>query len=234
MVETLCHCRSSADVTDPRNGVIIALKSLATTYRNLHKQGAQLEERISILVETINPQATSILGSGAVVAADLIVSARENPGQIHSEAAITYLCGVAPLPASSGRTYRHRLNQAGARRANAALHQIALVRMHYDQRTRDYLAKRTNQGLSKKEILRCLKRAIVREVYRVLWLGQSVTTQCHIPVNELKSRRLSRKMLQVQVAEKLGCAPARNSDIGTGKRPLTELRSAYEKFPQNT
>ncbi|HAT1252208.1 TPA: helix-turn-helix transcriptional regulator, partial [Corynebacterium striatum] len=106
----------------------------------------------------------------------------------------------------------------------------ALVRMHHDQRTRDYVAKRTKEGLSKKEILRCLKRAIVREVYRVLCLGQAVLPTGQVEVDELKARRIERQLSQAQVAEKLGCAPARISDIETGKRPLPELRLAYEEL----
>ncbi|MGN6019902.1 transposase [Corynebacterium striatum] len=230
MVEALSRCRPSADLADPRNGVLLALKTLATTYRDLQKQGTQLEKHISILVEMINPHVTSIFGCGSVVAADLIVSVGDNPGRIHSEAALAHLCGVAPIPASSGRTHRHRLNRGGDRRANSALHRIALVRMHHDQRTRDYVAKRTKEGLSKKEILRCLKRAIVREVYRVLCLGQAVLPTGQVEVDELKARRIQRQLSQAQVAEKLGCAPARISDIETGKRPLPELRLAYEEL----
>lgn len=230
MVEALSRCRPSADLADPRNGVLLALKTLATTYRDLQKQGTQLEKHISILVERINPHVTSIFGCGSVVAADLIVSVGDNPGRIHSEAALAHLCGAAPIPASSGRTHRHRLNRGGDRRANSALHRIALVRMHHDQRTRDYVAKRTKEGLSKKEILRCLKRAIVREVYRVLCLGQAVLPTGQVEVDELKARRIERQLSQAQVAEKLGCAPARISDIETGKRPLPELRLAYEEL----
>ncbi|HCG2987997.1 TPA: transposase, partial [Corynebacterium striatum] len=101
MVEALSRCRPSADLADPRNGVLLALKTLATTYRDLQKQGTQLEKHISILVEMINPHVTSIFGCGSVVAADLIVSVGDNPGRIHSEAALAHLCGVAPIPASS-------------------------------------------------------------------------------------------------------------------------------------
>lgn len=99
-----------------------------------------------------------------------------------------------------------------------------------DQRTRDYVAKRTKEGLSKKEILRCLKRAIIREVYRVLCLGQAVLPTGQVGVDDLKARRVERQLSQAQVAEKLGCVPARISDIETGKRPLPELRSAYEEL----
>ncbi|MGP5629698.1 transposase, partial [Corynebacterium casei] len=114
-----------------------------------------------------------IVGCGALVSADLLISIGDNPERIHSEAALANLCGVAPLPASSGRTNRHRLNRGGDRRANSALYRIALVRMRYDQRTKAYVARRTAEGLSKKEIIRCLKRAIIREVYRVICTKRS-------------------------------------------------------------
>lgn len=172
----------------------------------------------------------SIFGGVSWVAADLIVSVGDSPSRIHSEAALAHLSGVAPIPASSGRTHRHRLNQGGDRRANSALHRIALVRMQHDQRTRDYEVKRTKAGLSKKENLRCLKRAIVREVYRVSCMHQASTPSGQIGVADLKARRVEKQLSQAQVAEKLGCAPGRISDLETGKRPLPELRSAYEQL----
>ena len=88
--------------------------------------------------------------------------------RLHSEAALAALCGTSPLQASSGKTQRHRLNRGGDRQANNALWTIAMVRMRSDARTRDYVAKRTSQGLSKKEIHRCLKRYIVRELYPLI------------------------------------------------------------------
>ncbi|MGW0008078.1 transposase, partial [Nocardia grenadensis] len=84
----------------------------------------------------------------------------ENPHRIRSEAAFARLCGVAPIPASSGRTHRHRLNRGGDRQANAALHRIAITRLRWDPATRAYAQRRTTQGLTKKEIIRCLKRYI--------------------------------------------------------------------------
>jgi transposase len=95
-------------------------------------------------------------------------TAGDNPDRLRSEAALAHLCGTAPLPASSGRTDRHRLNRGGDRAANTALHTIALCRMRYDPRTKAYVERRTKQGLSKKEIIRCLKRYIVREVHTAL------------------------------------------------------------------
>jgi transposase len=105
---------------------------------------------------------------GTDVAGAHLVAAGDNPERLSSEAAFARLCGVAPLPASSGRTNRHRLNRGGDRIANNALWRIVLVRMSSDPRTRYYMERRTKEGLSKKEIIRCLKRYVAREVYRRL------------------------------------------------------------------
>ena len=105
---------------------------------------------------------------GVYLAAILLVTAGDNPTRLRSEAALAALCGTSPLQASSGKTQRHRLNRGGDRQANNALWTIAMVRMRSDVRTRDYVAKRTSQGLSKKEIHRCLKRYIVRELYPLI------------------------------------------------------------------
>ncbi|MBC8945380.1 IS110 family transposase [Xenorhabdus indica] len=101
-------------------------------------------------------------------AATLLAVAGDNPERLKNEAALAALCGVNPLPASSGKTVRHRLNRGGAREANNALWTIALVRMRSDPRTKIYTQRRTNEGLSTKEILRCLKRYIVRELYPLI------------------------------------------------------------------
>ena len=105
-----------------------------------------------------------------------MVAAGSNPQRLHSEAAFAALCGVSPIPASSGKTNRHRLNRGGDRQANAALHRIVLVRLRYDCRTKAYLSRRTAEGLTKSEIIRCLKRYVAREVFQVL-LNQIPTAQ---------------------------------------------------------
>jgi transposase len=107
-------------------------------------------------------------GIGLDTAGQLLVTAGDNPGRLGSEAAFARLCGVAPLPASSGRTDRHRLNRGGDRQANHALWRITLVRMHCHEPTKAYVQRRTQQGLSKLDIMRCLKRYIAREVYHHL------------------------------------------------------------------
>ena len=91
-----------------------------------------------------------------------------HPERVRAEAAFAKLCGVSPIPASSGKTTRHRLNPGGDRQANSALHRIAIVRLRYCERTQQYAKRRIAEGRSKREILRCLKRYIAREVYRTL------------------------------------------------------------------
>ena len=120
------------------------------------------------LVEKINPQLLATPGIGADVAGQLLVTAGQNTNRIRSEAAFAMLCGAAPLPASSGKTTRHRLNRGGDRHANRALWRIVITRMATDPRTRAYVTRRTAEGLSKTEIIRCLKRYIAREVHALL------------------------------------------------------------------
>lgn len=107
-------------------------------------------------------------GVGPETAGQLLTSAGDNPDRLRSEAAFAHLCGVAPVPASSGHTHHHRLNRGGDRAANNALHTIVLVRTKYDQRTREYVARRTAEGMDKKDIVRCLKRFVAREIYKHL------------------------------------------------------------------
>ena len=106
---------------------------------------------------------------GAATAGQLMVSAGEKHDRIASEAAFAMLCGVAPIPANSGKNQNNfRLNRGGDRAANAALYRIVLCRLRYDERTRAYVERRTQQGLSKRRIRRCLKRYIARQIYRTL------------------------------------------------------------------
>ncbi|MGD9528708.1 MAG: transposase [Pseudonocardia sp.] len=109
-------------------------------------------------MSAINPALVALNGISTDLGGQLLVTAGENPDRLRSEAAFAMLCGVAPLPASSGRTHRHRLNRGGDRHANSAIYQVVLCRLRWDQRTRAYVERRTAQGMSKKEIIRCLKR----------------------------------------------------------------------------
>ena len=128
---------------------------------------AELDRFIAPLVEELAPDLLKLEGVGTASAGELLVTAGENPDRRRSEASFAMLCGACPLPASSGKTRRHRLNRGGNRQANSALHMIVLCRMRTDPRTRTYVERRTGEGLSKREVMRCLKRYVAREIYRV-------------------------------------------------------------------
>ncbi len=145
-----------------------ALRSVARRYEYLSKEIQQLDEQLDRLVSVAAPELIAVEGVGTDTAASLLIAAGDNPERLKNEAAFAHLCGAAPIPASSGKTVRHRLNRHGNRDANRALYVIAVCRMSHDERTRTYVAKRTAEGKSKKEIIRCLKRYIAREVYRIL------------------------------------------------------------------
>jgi transposase len=145
-----------------------ALRELARRIEFLDAHNARLEARISELVIAHCPALIGLAGVGPHSAAQLLAAAGDNPQRIRSEAAFAKLCGVCPMPASSGKTTRHRLNRGGDRRANNALFTIVLNRMQRDPNTRAYVERRTAEGMSKKEIMRCLKRYVAREIYHVL------------------------------------------------------------------
>ncbi|GAA1576889.1 IS110 family transposase [Dactylosporangium maewongense] len=157
-----------ADAASPGTAVAIALCSLARRHQQLSTEIADLNEVLEPLVATINPGLLAANGVGADVAGQLLVTAGDNHDRLTGEAGFAMLCGVAPIPASSGRTTRHRLNRSGDRQANAALYRVVLCRLRWDPRTREYVQRRTKEGLSKKEIIRCLKRYIARELYQLI------------------------------------------------------------------
>jgi transposase len=128
----------------------------------------ELDKTLETLTRQAAKRLRSQFGVGPQTAATLIAVAGDNPERLHSEAALAALCGANPLPASSGKTVRHRLNRSGDRSANNALWTITLVRMRSDPRTRAYVARRTAGGKSTKEIQRCLKRYIVPELYPLI------------------------------------------------------------------
>jgi transposase len=157
-----------ARIGEPEQAAKTALRALARRHAALTDEIDELDDLIEPLVAAINPELLACTGVGADVAGQLLVTAGQNADRLHSEPAFAMLCGVAPIPASSGRTNRHRLNRGGDRQANAALYRVVLCRMRWDPRTRAYVERRTKEGLSKKDIIRCLKRMIARELYYVL------------------------------------------------------------------
>ena len=146
----------------------ITLKSLARRYLELDDEIADYDAMIKTLVDELAPELIARLAVGYTSASQLLITAGDNPERLRSEARFAALCGVNPIPASSGKTHRHRLNRGGDRAANSALHIIAIGRLRTEARTRAYVDKRVAQGHSKLEAIRCLKRYIAREVYRLL------------------------------------------------------------------
>jgi transposase len=143
-----------------------ALRNLARRWKSLDAEIKGLNRQIEALVRTSAPELVQLHGVGIELAGQFLVTAGDNANRIHTEAAFAKLCGVAPQPASSGRsTGRHRLSRSGNRAANSALYIVAIVRIRHHQPTRDYVQRRTAEGLSKREIIRCLKRYIAREIY---------------------------------------------------------------------
>ncbi|WP_435823977.1 IS110 family transposase [Kitasatospora aureofaciens] len=168
LIRTLARLRPGADLSTPLAATRSALRRLARRHQTLTDEITEIDAEIGPLVKQTAPELLALFGVGPETAGQLLASAGDNPERMRSEAAFAHLAGVAPIPASSGRTHRHRLNRGGDRAANNALHTIVLVRMRHDERTRAYVARRTKEGMSKKDITRCLKRFVAREVYRAL------------------------------------------------------------------
>jgi transposase len=145
-----------------------AMATLGRRIAALEAEAKRVDELLVPLVRAGAPSLLQVFGVGPDTAATLLVAAGDNPQRIRNEAAWAHLCGVAPIPASSGKTNRRRLNRGGNRQANHALYTIAVTRMHYDQRTRTYVQRHLESGRAKPEIIRNLKRYIAREVYRHL------------------------------------------------------------------
>lgn len=199
-----------------------ALRRLARRYEYLTIDITDADEDLRALVGSAGPAMIATKGYGVITSATLLVTAGSNPERLRSEASFAALCGAAPIPASSGKTNRHRLNRGGDRQANWALHQIALVRLSNDQRTKDYAARLRANGKTKKDTLRCLKRAIAREAFGLLVHPGPVPD-----TGDLRALRLERGATLTQAAAHLGADAARLSELERGRRPNAALTIAY-------
>jgi transposase len=175
LIETCARLRPAATGTDLpscENPVLVAAKAalrrLARRHQQLHAEVGEHDADLAALTAAAAPKLLALQGVGPEVAGQLLTTAGDNPERLRSEAAFAHLCGVAPIPASSGRINRHRLNRGGDRAANSALFTIVLCRLRYDPATRAYAERRTKEGLSKPEIIRCLKRYVAREIFQAL------------------------------------------------------------------
>ena len=160
------RCHRSWDIE--HTATATTLRCLARRIRALNEEAAEHEKAIKTIVRSWRPELLDQVGVGPIVAA-VVLCAWSHPGRIHSEAAFAMLAGVAPIPATSGQvTNRHRLNRHGDRQLNRAIHTIVLSRIRHDQTTRTYVDRRTSEGKTSREVKRCLKRYVARDLYRLL------------------------------------------------------------------
>lgn len=141
------------------------LRALARRWLELATEIKEHDRVLDELTGAVSPSLRGAFGIGADTAAEMLIVFGDNPERIHSEAAFAKLRGVAPIPASSGKTNRHRLSRGGHRQANSALYRVVIVRMRFHQPTIDYVARRSCEGRTKRDIIRCLKRFLAREIY---------------------------------------------------------------------
>lgn len=151
---------------DYQGEAIFTMRLLARRVQHLSDEVKELTRRTTRAVRACRPQMLDLVGVGPDSAAVLLTAAGDNPDRLVDEASFAALCGVSPVEQSSGKTQRRRLNRGGHRQANAALYRIVQTRIRWDERTQEYLRRRTAEGMSKREIIRCLKRYVARELYR--------------------------------------------------------------------
>lgn len=224
-VKAMVVSRPSGDPADPVVATLMTLKRMGARHRFLSEEIDETDAALAAIVSTYAPELLDVNGVGTVVASQLLVTFGDNPERMSSEGAFAALAGVAPVPASSGKTRRHRLSRGGDRQANSSLYRIVVVRMSTDARTRAYVAKRTEDGLSKKDIIRCLKRYVAREIFHVMQNPRPAPL-----TNDLRTLRLELGLTQVIVAAALGTWPATISRIEHGKSRDREAIARYRTW----
>ena len=215
--------RLGADASEPLAATRLALRTLARRYEALSEEMRELEQVLDELTAKANPALRGVKGVGVDVAAILLTAAGENPDRLRSEAAFAALCGVSPVEASSGKVVRHRLNRSGNRQANHALWRIVMVRLTCDERTKTYAARRRAEGKSDRDIVRCLKRYVAREVFSCLTAPEAVPAG-----GDLRAARQASGLSLATVAHALGSWPIRISRLERSLDFDTELARRYE------
>ena len=159
----------------PRNGsdpvaftTNVVIRDLARRIKGLNAEMNQIDQTVTELITDMAPSLLALYGVGPDTGASLLVAAGDNPDRLHNEGSWAHLCGVTPIPASSGKVTRWRLNRGGNRQANSALYRIVLTRMSSHDETRRYVTRRRTEGLSTAEIMRRLKRYVARQVHKHL------------------------------------------------------------------
>ena len=217
--------RLAGDPADPTEGTRLALRTLARRYEFLSKEMSGLHETLDLLTAQANPALRGAKGVGVDAAAILLVAAGDNPERLRSESAFAAMCGVSPVEASSGKIVRHRLNRSGNRQANHALWRIATNRMTYDDATKTYVARRRAEGKTQRDAVRCLKRYVARQIYRLLVDPQPVTSAA-----DLRAWREALGISQHKAAAGLGIAHMTLSRFERETTRSTELGLRYEAW----
>jgi transposase len=217
-VKRLAAMRPSGDPADPLQGTKLALRSLARTYQTLNTEIEQLRSMLDELTARANPALSGAHGVGSDAAAILLIAAGDNPQRLKNESSFAALCGVSPVQASSGKTHRHRLNRGGNRQANHALWRIATIRLLTDPDTKRYAKRRSEEGKSRREIVRCLKRHIAREIFKHLTNPQPVPDGA-----QLRAARQRAKISLQTLATQTKSWPIRISELERGLRHDTRL-----------
>ncbi len=225
VITRLAGVRARAGDDEVASRTRTALKRLAARYQQLDDEIAAHDTDLVQLIDTVNPALVQAPGISTITAAQLLITAGDNPDRLRSEAAFAMLCGASPLPASSGKTTRHRLNRGADRAANSALHQIAIVRLATDPDTRVYATRRTTQGKTKKDILRCLKRAIARETFHLITNPQPAASS-----SDLRPARKNLGLTLTDVAAGLDCAISKISLLERGTIRDTRFLHRYRDW----
>jgi transposase len=169
LVIACAELEADGRLADPDVAMRHVLRALARRWLELHDEIKTHTRHLKQITAAAAPQLLDAFGVGIDIAAEMLITAGDNTDRVRSEAAFAKLCGACPIPAGSGKTNgRHRLNRGGNRQANAALYRAVIVRMRWHPPTIAYVERRTHDGLTKREIIRCLKRYLAREIYQLL------------------------------------------------------------------
>ena len=225
LVNACARLRPNPDSGEVAAAAKAALRVLARRYRALNGEISELDTEIARLAAEANPALLAARGVGPDVAATLLITAGDNPERLTNEASFAALCGASPVEASSGRTVRHRLNRGGDRQANNAIWRIAMVRLRHDERTIAYAARRTAQGKSRREIIRCLKRYIAREIHQLLTDPPAVPQGAH-----LRHLRHTADVTITDAAQAINAHTNRLSELERGTRHNHDLAIRYQHW----
>ncbi len=225
LIKALAQCRPGVQHERDDQVVLIALKTLAQRHQFLSTQIRDLEEELRRLIDETAPHLLQVRGVGVATATQLLVTAGGNPDRLLAEASFAALCGTAPVPASSGKPTRHRLSRGGDRHANHALHIVATVRMSSAPATTAFVTRQRAHGRSNTEILRILKRALAREMFRHLTRPNPATG-----VTDLREVRRAKNISQQAAAHALGTSQMTISRTERGQFLDTNLTTRYREW----